>query len=80
MAFRKKRSVEAKPRTGYSRPTEKYTPGAESLVQEQMTPGSNADARFGGPGHESDQMRKLDFARLRLPPTSAIAESRRRCS
>jgi len=78
MAFRKKRSVEGETKDRlFAALTEKYTfPVPESLVQEQIDARLERGLRaLAAQGMNPEQMRKLDFARLRLAQRdSAIAE------
>jgi trigger factor len=78
MAFRKKRSVEGETKDRlFAALTEKYTfPVPESLVQEQIDARLERGLRaLAAQGMNPEQMRKLDFARLRMAQRdSAIAE------
>jgi len=78
MAFRKKRSVEGETKDRlFAALTEKYTfPVPESLVQEQIDARLERGLRaLAAQGMNPEQMRKLDFARLRTAQRdSAIAE------
>jgi trigger factor len=78
MAFRKKRSVEGETKDRlFAALTERYTfPVPESLVQEQIDARLERGLRaLAAQGMNPEQMRKLDFARLRTAQRdSAIAE------
>ena len=78
MANRKRAASKAKPRTGCSRrsPSAIRFPVPESLVQEQIDTRLERGLRaLAAQGMNPEQMRKLDFARLRAAQRdSAIAE------